>query len=483
MKRNSKDIMHVREYRNKQGELSYQLYCNAVNNGADKDIKATKVYVKTVKVPLDLKGKKELEAFRLECQLAWREEVDKQGRGIVVEKKEDIGFCEYASRWVENILVYNPEGYSHYNLCKGGLKVFEKHFGKHKLTEMTLPVVQKFCRWLCTRTMQKDKITVIRSLKPIITDKRLSVRIIAEGSGISHCTVVDALKLGATVNMKTAKGLCDCLQVPMDRYFKVESEKVPFSKASNRRLKIQLHSILKQAVIDGYITTNYAARDYTPTITGTEGEKEILDDMRDIQRFIKCVEQEPDIRKRVAFGMFINLGLRCAELAGLEWKDFDFENKQVSICRNTIYAQGFGTVTKAPKSKKSKRIISAPQSLMDLLAEYKAWWDEQKINHGDLWENTDRLFCQNNGKDMAGTTVAVWLREFEIKNDLPFVTPHGLRHTNITMLIANGVDVKTVSARVGHADIQTTLNIYTHYTSEADRQAANITEKLLRIGA
>ena len=148
------------------------------------------------------------------------------------------------------------------------------------------------------------------------------------------------------------------------------------------------------------------------------------------------------------------------------------------INQNTIYASGFGIVTKGTKTQNSNRTISIPKIMVEILSEYKAWWDNEKANIGDLWANTDKLFVQWNGKDMCGSTLAEWLKQWEIKHGLKIVTPHGLRHTNITMQIANGIDVKTVSARAGHSDIHTTLNIYTHYVSEADKQAANKIDEL-----
>jgi integrase len=122
-----------------------------------------------------------------------------------------------------------------------------------------------------------------------------------------------------------------------------------------------------------------------------------------------------------------------------------------------------------------------PTDLCDILKQYKIWWDNEKDNHGDLWANTDKLFVQQNGNDMCGSTLSMWLGNWQKKYGLKRVTPHAIRHSVITLLIANNVDVKTVSARAGHSDVQTTLNIYTHYTKEADRQAANKIDTLLKI--
>ena len=82
---------------------------------------------------------------------------------------------------------------------------------------------------------------------------------------------------------------------------------------------------------------------------------------------------------------------------------------------------------------------------------------------------------------MAGSTIRTWLTDFTQRNGLKHVTPHGLRHTNITLQIDNGVDIKTVSARARHQKVQTTLDIYTHRTARADKQAASIIDKILTI--
>ena len=175
----------------------------------------------------------------------------------------------------------------------------------------------------------------------------------------------------------------------------------------------------------------------------------------------------------------INLGLRGAETTGLSWEDINFDEGLISINKNTMYVDGFGIITKSPKNASSRRTITMPSNLIALLKEYKEWWNAQKENHGDLWEYTDKLFVQNCGKDMSNSTICIWLKDFELRNNLKRVTYHGLRHTNITMLITNGVDIKTVSARVGHSDIQTTLNIYSHYSKDGDKKASHVIEELL----
>ena len=69
-------------------------------------------------------------------------------------------------------------------------------------------------------------------------------------------------------------------------------------------------------------------------------------------------------------------------------------------------------------------------------------------------------------------TVTDWFAKFRKRNDLPKVTLHSLRHSNATLMIAEGVDIRTVSNRLGHAQASTTLNIYAHALKSRDLDAA-----------
>ena len=473
--KNNKDIMYVKERHNKRGELSFELHCS----GKDAFTKKYKVYVKTYKVPNDLKGKKEIEKFRINCQLEFKEEVDKKSKGILANEGKKIYFYDYAEKWVEDILRYNNDAYNHYSHCKLHLKIFKEKFGLYTLEEMTLPVIQQFCDWLCERTYKKEIIIVKKDIRQAMEEKNISFKQTWQECGISNATLCTVLKVGNRISKDTAKKICNYLNINFNSYFEMKSEEVPYSRCANKSLKTMLHSILARAVQERLIPINYATKEYTKSVTGTKGKKEIYDTIEDIREFVAKANEEKDIRKKVAFLIGLNLGLRGAEIAGLEWKDIDFENEIISINKNTMYVNGFGIITKTTKNNSSTRVIRLPSNLVSLLKEYKVWWDEEKAKHGDLWEKTDRLFVQNCGKDMSNATISNWLKKFELDNNLKHVTLHGLRHTNITMQITNGVDIKTVSARVGHSDIQTTLNIYSHYTKESDRKASDLIDKII----
>ena len=464
---------------NQNGTYSYVMRCSIKN--------ATGAFVskvETLHIPEDIaNNKKAVSEFIYTHRIQWKSELkQKLHRALeFTEQRRDMLFVDFAKEYVENILIYNPTAYNHHVASKAHLETVKPLLGKYLLSEMTQSVIQNFCKWLCTRTYKKATITAKPAVLTLIKERHIPLHLIAESCKIANTTPYAALH-GKAISKTTAQSICDYLNIPLNRYFIVTEKDTPYSWCANNSVKIFIHGVLHEAVRQGIIEHNYASSEYIRPVTGTRGKKEILETPQEQKEFISCMNKEPDLRKKAAFALLIYTGMRSAELCGLTWENIDLENKTIAVVQNTVYVgKQFGTVTKDPKSAKSKRKIGIPSALVEILTAYKTWWKRAKEIHGDLWANTDKLFVQESGKDMSGGTIANWLKEFERKNGLKNVTPHGLRHSNITLLIASGVDAKTVSARAGHSDVQTTLNIYTHYTKDADRQAADIIDKLLHV--
>ena len=131
------------------------------------------------------------------------------------------------------------------------------------------------------------------------------------------------------------------------------------------------------------------------------------------------------------------------------------------------------------KSELGNRTISIPPVLTDLLQEYKAWQDNEKIEWGDKWIETNKLFTQENGERIFPDTPSKWFHKFVKKHNLPPLTFHQLRHTHASLLIAQGVDIATVAKRLGH-DVDTLLRTYTHAIKESDKKAANALGNLIK---
>lgn len=186
-----------------------------------------------------------------------------------------------------------------------------------------------------------------------------------------------------------------------------------------------------------------------------------------------------DTKYKVAIILTVFTGVRLGELMGLEWQDVDFKNGIISINRSSQYLADMGVFTKVPKTESSIREIAIPEFIISLLKEYKLWYEEQKSVYGELWTDSDRLFVQADGKPMHPSTISKWFVKYVGQIGLPVINFHGLRHTNASLLVAQNIDIAVISARLGHAQISTTLDFYVHPLLSHNRKAGYALENLL----
>lgn len=240
-----------------------------------------------------------------------------------------------------------------------------------------------------------------------------------------------------------------------------------------------ISKILATAVKWGLLEKNVAMRADPPKVP--HREISYLNE-QEVRQMLTLLEKEP-IQYQTMITLLVYTGIRRGELCGLEWKDVDFENQVMHVVRSAQYIGNKTMITKEPKTKSGIRHFSLSIHACILLKKYKRWQLEQKLNAGDRWEESDRLFTSWNGKPIHPDTVTDWFSKFIKRSGLPYVTLHSLRHTNATLMIAEGTDVCTVSRRLGHANTATTLNIYAHALKSKDREAANTLDNVLEYHA
>ena len=153
--------------------------------------------------------------------------------------------------------------------------------------------------------------------------------------------------------------------------------------------------------------------------------------------------------------LMVTAGLRRGELAGLQWRDVDFDNLTVSIERNAIYTPASGIIINTPKTENSARVIPLLPKVAALLKAYKEQHFQPRdslcfVFHGKGGKTEPRL--------PDGITERV--KAFMKRSGFRDLSPHDLRHSCGTLLIANGADIKSVQEILGHTDASTTLNFY-----------------------
>ena len=212
---------------------------------------------------------------------------------------------------------------------------------------------------------------------------------------------------------------------------------------------------LEKAVTEGLITTNPAIGCRLPPKKAKEMQVLTQDEIR---RFLVQANEEGYYE---FFLLELTTGMRRGEILGLQWKDVNFATGELHI-RRQVVKKGAQTQITKPKTKSSIRTLILPPDMLDILAEHKKnatceWVFPSPVKEGEP-RNPDSLY---------GRFQKI-LKRAQCKK----VRFHDLRHTFATMALENGMDIKTLSAMIGHISAETTLNIYSHITDTMQRQAA-----------
>ncbi len=221
---------------------------------------------------------------------------------------------------------------------------------------------------------------------------------------------------------------------------------------------VVIKEMFKHAVKWGFLRTNPAWEVERPRTE--KSEIEILDPPEVVAFPSKA--QSP---YRAAFLFDVMTGMRAGELWGLQWGDINWNSKQAFV-RRTLWKGDFQT----PKSKRSVRKIDLPDLVIH---ELKAWKLACPVNEYDL------VFPSPEGKLSQHDNVVKRYFNPALRNaglrQVPF---HSLRHTNASLRIQAGQNIKYIQSQMGHASIQVTLDIYGHLFNDANfnRQQVELLE-------
>lgn len=164
------------------------------------------------------------------------------------------------------------------------------------------------------------------------------------------------------------------------------------------------------------------------------------------------------------------LGLRKGEIAELKWSDIDLENGIVHITRSRVGCED-GVIVKSTKSDAGIRDIPLNQTTLTIFKNEYARYLENTRKSGFV--DSGYVICQDNGEPFIPSSIPQKWKRFCEQHKLRKIRFHDLRHTCATILIASGVDAKTVQTWLGHSDIQVTLNIYAHCLESMKKTAGD----------
>lgn len=308
----------------------------------------------------------------------------------------------------------------------------------------------------------------------VMKKKKMTAVQLAKAADISTSTVTSC-KNGRPVMYETAEKVSQAFGLKLSDLFTMHEKDSKLTSNTISHYHRLISSIFSTAVHWQILENNPCSRVKPPKIERKEAN--YLDEVQALH-LLECLKGE-ELKYQTMIKILIYSGVRRGELCGLKWDDIDFENKLVTIERAILYTKEKGTYIDTPKNNSSKRVIKLPDEVFRLLQEYKMTYYSNRAKAGDKWHETGFIFTQWNGKPMYPGTISAWFGEFVKRNELPHISIHSLRHTNATLLIANGTDLRTVSKRLGHSNMSTTGNIYTHAIKTADEMAADTLSDIL----
>ena len=262
-----------------------------------------------------------------------------------------------------------------------------------------------------------------------------------------------------------------------------------YSKSTVTVIKAVLSSALDYAVEPlRYIKDNPMRYVKTPKIDKEERKREVLSN----DDWNRIIERFP-FGNRFYIPLMIGYycGVRISECLALTWDDVDFGNNTINVDKQVIYSKGWKF--SLPKQS-SSRVIKFGETLKEVLLKEKERQQENEKEYGDLYYKTmikddmiitsqeelpyKRIYpicVHDNGKITTNRSFPYCNRV--VLNDLGIKFDYNtLRHTHGTNLFENGVNIKAIQTRLGHKDIKTTLQIYTHTTKGMEQDAVDIFE-------
>lgn len=455
-------MANLQERRDKNGKLvSYSV---RVFRGRGADGKQLKPWTATFDASptwSEKTARKKAEAFAATFEKQCREGLTSDGRkrfdeyaSYVIDLKEQMGAKHATIVMYKDLTKRIFPAIGHIKLCD----LRPDHLNSLYI-ELSKPSSAKSRSWARYKT----------DLAAVLKERGLTRAKLAELSGVQVNAVYDAVN-GKRVSEHTATAIAAALGLKLSDAFLVMTETKTLSTKTILEHHRLISTVLEQALKEGLVAVNVAKRATLPKV---ERHEVNYFQPEQIGAIREALEAEP-LKWKTLVHMLLITGARRGEILGLKWQFVDFERNRVYICNNVLYRADRGIYEDTPKTEKSKRYIYLPHETMQLLREYRAWQRAEIERLDGYYFDRDFVFAQDNGSPMHPDSVTTWLSRFSKRHSLPHINPHAFRHTMASMLYYNGMDSVSISSRLGHSQVSTTANIYSHVIEEADKKSAEV---------
>ena len=256
----------------------------------------------------------------------------------------------------------------------------------------------------------------------------------------------------------------------------IKGELKPLSHANAKRIYCILQSLFKFAVTQGYIKETPCKNIILPKKNPLEEEKQMYITAEELPKFLNLFKGYSSFNTIIL--VLLYTGMRSGECLGLQWEDIDFEQRKIHI-RHTLSDVGGKHFLSTPKTKTSVRDLYMSDTLVALLKKHKIEQRKLQMTLGSTFLHPEMVFTSATGNYKDRSSLNTSLKRFLKGTEFEYLTLHKLRHTNATLLLNNGTDLKIVSDHLGHGDIHVTANTYTAVLDSSRKKTAELMDDIL----
>jgi integrase len=259
------------------------------------------------------------------------------------------------------------------------------------------------------------------------------------------------------------------VQTFLDRKLQVDG----LSGQTAAHLRAVLRTALNRAVRWGFVARNVAALSDPPRVR--RYDYKVLSP-EEAQRLLAATT---DDRLHALYSVATALGLRQGEALGLRWEELDLERRELRV-RFALQRVKGQLVLVEPKTKTSRRTIRLPVAVVEALRAHRARQLEDRLVAGSAWQECGLVFTTRKGTPLEGTEVTKHFQRRLIAAGLPRMRFHELRHSAASLMLAQGVPLRSVMEVLGHSTIALTANTYGHLFPNLLDDAADAMDRALK---
>jgi integrase len=269
---------------------------------------------------------------------------------------------------------------------------------------------------------------------------------------------------------------------PVINYFftshkkEIHGEMKPLSHGNAKKLYGILQSLFSFAVSQGYIMETPCRNIILPPKPIMEQEKRNYLTPEELPEFLSFFEGYSPFHTIILVLLFT--GMRAGECLGLTWSDIDFEHKKIYI-HHTLTDVGGKHFLTTPKTNTSIRCQYMSERLVQILSKHRTEQKKLQLSLGADFIHPEMVFTSGTGNYKDRSSLHASFKRCLKGTKFEFMTLHKLRHTNATLLLNHGVDLKIVSEHLGHSDVSVTGDIYTDVLDRSRVKTAITMERIL----